>query len=415
MVLVFLGMGSIPLLGETVTLLAYPGRTAQSSFGGLYREFTRQTGIEVKVVTAAATYADYQRKLEVALASGDKSDLFFATNAIDYSKAVYAGNAQALDGLARQEKVDLEAIFGRYLSRIEGRVYGVPSSPTLWAVFYNKRIFDQAGVPYPKGPWTWDQYVAVARRLTDPGRRIYGSYWGNIDAYSYVLANQRGVSGYKADGSSNFDHPAFVESVRFLDRMRQDWKIQPSFSEMEAKRMTFAHFLDGNIGMTFVGTWLLGNLADRVNFPRDWNWGIAQAPVPDEKSRNTIGSVSYIMINSQAKNPFAAFRLAVFIGKNQHRFSKELPALAQFDKNDYLKLFADLAQTPGDATALELYDALVDNGLGFRPEKILGPVAAQYKTVILKETAVTYRGERSPEDTCREIKKQVDQLIRQRK
>ncbi len=42
---------------------------------------------------------------------------------------------------------------------------------------YNRKLFRQAGVPYPKAGWTWDDFVRTARLLTDPRRGTFGTSW----------------------------------------------------------------------------------------------------------------------------------------------------------------------------------------------------------------------------------------------
>jgi len=395
---------------EEVTVLAYNQRDESSLVGALYKDFTKDTGIKVTVLPIPGSTADY--KIDISIASGDTTDILFATNPIDYVKNILNGNVMAIDDLAKSAKLDLDATYGKYINRYKGKVYGVPQSPTYWAVFYNKKIFDDAGIAYPKGYWTWDQYVATAKKLTNPAKRIYGSFMCNFDAYSYMIANQKGVDGYKPDGTSNFDDPAFVESVQFMADLGNKYKVQPSYLEADSKKLPAESFVTGNYAMCFSGTWLFSQLSDTTKYPRDWKWGITQVPVPDAKSKINVGAVSYVMINKNAKNPSAALKLADYIGKNIYKYTNEPPALTKFNKGDYNKLFKDIAvASNGSVTAANIYDAIIDNGLGYRPEKITGSVAAQYKAIILKEVAVTYIGQRSALDTCKEIKKQVDEAI----
>jgi multiple sugar transport system substrate-binding protein len=398
---------------EEVTVLAYNQRDEASLAGQLYKDFTKDTGIKVTVLPIPGSTADYQKKVDISFASGDTTDIFFATNPIDYVKNVINGNALALDDLAKSAKLDLDASYGKYVNRYKGKVYGIPQSPTYWAVFYNKKIFDDAGVPYPKGYWTWDQFLATAKKLTNPSKKIYGVFTPGFDAYSYLLANQKGVDGYKADGSSNFDDPAFIDSVQFLADLGLKHKVMPSYLEADSKKLPAESFVQGNYAMCYTGSWLFSQLSDTAKYPRDWKWGITQIPVPDAKSKNNVGAISYVMINKNAKNAAAALKLADYFGKNIYKYTNEPPAVADFSKDDYNKLFKDIAAASGGSvTASDIYDAVIGNGLGFRPEKITGSVAAQYKAIILKEVAVTYIGQRSAADTCKEIKKQVDEVIK---
>ena len=59
-----------------------------------------------------------------------------------------------------------------------GRQYGYPLSVQIDILIYNKNVFDRFGVPYPRAPWTWEDFIAVAKRVThrtgDPSDSVYG-------------------------------------------------------------------------------------------------------------------------------------------------------------------------------------------------------------------------------------------------
>lgn len=394
---------------KEITIFSYNTRDENSLFGTLYKNFTKDTGIKVNLQTIQGDMTDYEKKIDIALMSGDTTDVFYNTNQITQAKYILNGSLLALDDLAKQEKYDLETKYGKYLYKVDGKTYGIPSSPTYWAVFYNKKIFDDAGVPYPKGYWTWDQYVETAKKLTNPSKKIYGSFMNDFDAYSYMIANQKGVEGYKKDGTSNFDDPAFIESMKFYGELGNTLKVQPSYLEYQSKKIPAESFVNGSYAMCFTGTWLLGNLNDTAKYPRDWKWGVTQVPVPDANSKNNVGAVGYTVVNKNAKNKEAAFKFATYIGENQYKVTNELPALQSFGKDDYLKLFGDIAnKSGGSVTSDDLYSALIDNGLGFRPEKITGSIPAQYKAIIKKDSALYYSGQKSAEEVASMIKKEAD-------
>src|SRR5918994_1824451 len=59
--------------------------------------------------------------------------------------------------------------------------YGVPWSLQSTAVFFNKALFDQAGVQYPTDRWTWDDYLEAAKKLVRPGADDASTIWGAGD------------------------------------------------------------------------------------------------------------------------------------------------------------------------------------------------------------------------------------------
>ena len=48
----------------------------------------------------------------------------------------------------------------------DGKQYLLPKDFSPLAVYYNKKLFDAAGVAYPKDGWTWDEFLDTAQKLT---------------------------------------------------------------------------------------------------------------------------------------------------------------------------------------------------------------------------------------------------------
>jgi ABC-type glycerol-3-phosphate transport system substrate-binding protein len=60
----------------------------------------------------------------------------------------------------------------------QGKQYGIPWGLQSSCIFYNKALFNQAGLPYPPDDWTWEQFLEVARRLTKPAPNEAEAQWG---------------------------------------------------------------------------------------------------------------------------------------------------------------------------------------------------------------------------------------------
>jgi multiple sugar transport system substrate-binding protein len=63
---------------------------------------------------------------------------------------------------------------------IDGKVRAIPALIDSLAVVYNKRLFRQAGIPAPKAGWTWDDYRAIAKQLTNKGKGVFGTGWPGV-------------------------------------------------------------------------------------------------------------------------------------------------------------------------------------------------------------------------------------------
>ena len=59
-------------------------------------------------------------------------------------------------------------------SSMDGKTYGMPAGFTTMVMYYNKDLFDEAGIPYPQDGWTWDEFKDIAAKLSDPENKQYG-------------------------------------------------------------------------------------------------------------------------------------------------------------------------------------------------------------------------------------------------
>lgn len=396
---------------EKVVSIFVDSTMSESSYGEGMRAFEKETGIKVEQNVLAAE--DFQKKLNISLMSGDTTDCFRNDNPIGIDDYARNGISMSLDELAKEYNYDLEATYGKYLMKTDGKIYSIPYLVFFWTVFYNKKLFDEAGVPYPSGKWTWDDYIATAKKLTNPEKKIYGSYMLDYDNYKYLLAGQKMVNAYKEDGTSNYDDQAFKDSLMFFKDLGDVHKVQPSFLEFRTKKLAWDGFMSGKYGMHFISTWYFALLGDSKNYPRDWKFGVAQTPVPaDGQGDTNLGNAGYMLVNKNAAHPRAAFKFVTWVGENMYKYSKNIPPRQDLSVDEWNTFFKDIAdQTGNDVTTEDIYKALIDNGLGFTSEKILGPIASQYSSIIDKEAELYLVGQQSLEDTVKNIKTRADEEI----
>ena len=202
----------------------------------LAADYGAKTGNKLEYVIVPGQAGEIYQKIDISLMSGDTTDLIDANS--NYAQKLQH-NKMALDlrDIIKSSNYDLVKNNGQFLLPSEdGGIYAVPTVATYWAVFYNKSIFKNAGVAYPKRNWTWKDYISIAQKLTDPSKGIFGSYMPVYDNIFYFKARMAGVSGYKKDGSSNYDHPRFKQAMAFYKSLSEKYKIQPSWLEQKVKK-----------------------------------------------------------------------------------------------------------------------------------------------------------------------------------
>ncbi|MDB5052484.1 MAG: hypothetical protein JWM44_534 [Bacilli bacterium] len=406
----------VPKEPVVVKIFAAPSQVNNENVKKMYADFEKKENIKVQMEAVPGEGGDMFQKIDVAMMSGDDTDVIPFPNNIFESKYAMNGFLAPLNDLAKQANYDLTKVYGKYLVNYDTTTYTVPYFTSMWAVYYNKNLFDAAKIPYPKGDWTWDQYVDTAKKLTDASKGIYGSFMMPYDATLYLTANQKKVPAYKPDGTSNFDDPAFKESLKFFYDLGTTWKIQPSWLELKTKKMLPEAFMNGKFGMEFIGSFMLGNYANKTQFPRDFKFGITSTPAAGANGKNNLTTSSFNGINKNSKHPAEAFKLITFIGENYYKYVQNIPALDNLSKDQLTEVYKYLSDSvKGEVTTDELINAFSNNGLGTVSEKITGSVATEFKANLLREAELYYVDKKSLDAAVSDIKKTTDTAIADKK
>ncbi len=204
---------------------------------------------------------------------------------------------------------------------IEGRQYGFPTNPGPWVIFYNKDIFDRCGVPYPKDDWTWDDFVATARRLTT--RNPDGRRNETFGCMGYDLMEaiwQNGGSFYSADGTHcTLGEPAAIEAAQWLMDLQFVHHCAPSPSEEEAMAAAggwgqgiITLFSAQRLGMIRYGRWGL------IVWRKDPKLRIGVAPLPRGKQRATTFVTRISVLNKKSPYVREAFNFIKFLASEEY-------------------------------------------------------------------------------------------------
>jgi multiple sugar transport system substrate-binding protein len=377
-------------------------------------EFEKVTGIKVEMQLVPGTDDDFYDKTDIAVMGGDTTDCIRLTNPLNIAHYVQAGFLMPLDDLLKKAGYDANAVYGKFIKRQNGKILYLPYEQSIHSVYYNKKIFDDAGVPYPKAPWTWDDYVATAKKLTNKEKGIYGSYFVlDWEYYYYMLARQRGVPGYKPDSSSNYDDPAFREALKFMYDLGETYKIQPTFKEYMANKLTWDTWAaTGKYGLICIGSWFTGLLTDPVTYPRDWNWGIVETPSAGPTGKNNLMAGGVWAVLKNAKHPQSAARYVAWVSENSYKFAGGIPARVNLTPAEVESILGSIAsKSGGSVTVAELDAALLRNSLGVQDEKITGPKPKEYTDIINREAQLYMSGEQSIDDALKNIKVKADAIL----
>ena len=358
-------------------------------FNTMNADFEAETGIHVVVQPVPGDEDEYKAKINIDLMGGSTVDVVETLGPKDYSRQVSAGFFMPLNEVVEEAGIDPYSSYGANLPvEDDGNYYALPFKQEMYCVFYNKAIFDEAGVPYPEGPWTWDEYVETAQKLTDKKKGVYGSFMNADLPWMYMPAQQLAVPFYKEDGSCNFDDPVFKEYAEWFKYISNDLGVQPSVAELEAENANWNYYaLEGyRLAMFPQGNWFTRLLNSQEDYPKDWNYGVAPLPSAGEGGNNNLVSLGYVAINKNAAHPEEALTYALWIAENQWKYEGGIPAFATMSEEDQQLAFGSIAEAShGQVTVDDLYQNLINTGLGSVSSDIVGTAAAEYYNIVKEE------------------------------
>lgn len=146
----------------------------------------------------------------------------------------------------------------RAVTQVGNKVIGTPALVDNLAIVYNKLLFKQAGISPPTPSWTWDDFRAAAKKLTNPAAKQYG--WAiPADASEDTVWHweamlwEAGGSILNADNTkAAFNSPAGLEALTMLKNMAVDDK-SVYIDTTNSKYPDL--FNAGKIGMLVTGPW----------------------------------------------------------------------------------------------------------------------------------------------------------------
>jgi multiple sugar transport system substrate-binding protein len=232
--------------------------------------------------------AEYREKVITSIASGSPPDVFLL-DGIDVPAFVRGKVLLDLSRFAPRVGLDLQAYYPNVLAMFSrgDTVYAFPKGFSPLVYFYNKGLFDAAGIPYPRDGWTQEDFLAVAHALTrDTDGDGTPDQWGTaVDRRFFAwqaMVWSAGGDVLRADGraaSGALDSPASLEALTFLTSLATVEGVSPRPNAFRAVSGNETRlFYSGRLALLPSGHWLIPNIRAQlargrlrlgvVSFPR---------------------------------------------------------------------------------------------------------------------------------------------------
>lgn len=298
---------------DTITLNFQMWSDEEELFTELIRLYEAEHP-NVKINMTCTPSNDYGVKLQTVLGGGGDVDMFGISSPPGLAEYVNKGAVRPLDDLIAAAGTDLTGVQSILNSiAIDGKTYGLPYKTSSWFVVYNKDIFDAAGVPYPTGAWTWEEYAEVAAKLTsgEGADKIYGSLnFQPTSMWWRVPGNSMGATNPLNDDELH----AWMQAAEFCKSL-SDAGSQPLYEDMagDAGADYAGNFLQGKYGMFYNGDWVIEMLNTAIrNGDGNVNYDIAPLPHWEGEQAVTPGAAAVLMVTESSKNAEAAYDFIAF-------------------------------------------------------------------------------------------------------
>jgi len=295
--------------------------------------------------------AEYQDKVNIMLSGGDESDIITVKDIPGYSAMLTRNQIIPLNSYIETDGLDLSAYSGAAEElTYEGSIYALPFRSDIWILYYNKDIFDKAGIAYPDNDMTWAEYEDLARKLTSGtgADKVYGAHHHTWRSTVQLATVQDGKNTVIATDYS-FMKPIYDMIVG----MQKDGIIM-DYGSLKAGSIHYSGvFKNEQIAMLPMGSWFIGTMIAAKNAGEaDFNWGVAKFPHPEGVTAGTTaGTLTSLAINANSENKDAAWDFIKFYsgveGAKALAKTGNLPALRT---PEVLDIFASLEGVPAEAT-----------------------------------------------------------------
>lgn len=274
----------------------------------------KNPNVTIEMIDLGST--DYMTVLATELTGNDSNiDIATIKDIPGYSTLVGKNALEPLTTYIDNAKLDLSA-YGGITNQIliNDNLYALPFRSDFWVLYYNKDIFDAAGVAYPTNDMTFEQYDALARSVTDTtfGAQVYGAHyhtWRSAVQLFGILDGKNTIVG----GEYNFLKPYYE-----LILGEQTDLVTQDYATLKTSSLHYSGaFAQGNVAMMNMGTWFISTLINKIStgeYTDISNWGIVKYPHAEGvEPGSTLATITSLAVTTASKQKDAAFDFLAFV------------------------------------------------------------------------------------------------------
>lgn len=354
----------------------------------------------IKIELQVTGWGEYWTMLEAAATGGSLPDIFWMHSNEIYK---YGSNDMLLnlDEYIGRDSIDLtkfpQGLVDIY--NVNESQYAIPKDFDTIGLWYNKTMFDEAGLDYPDETWTWETLREAAEILTDEEKGQYGmsAQLSNQEGY-YNFVYQNGGTILTDERTSGYDLPETIEALEYYFSFVHDGLSPESYTDTDSR----AFLENGIAAMATFGSWQLPAFLDNEYLVENFD----VAPLPSKEGNSTtiyngLGNA----IDANTENPEEAWLFLSYLSSEavQRKASELGIAISAYEGT------AEAWIDSNTEFNLKVYVDMVESGQ-IRPYT--------NETTVWEEKAyellnAAYRGEQSVEEGAKATAEMMNQFISQ--
>ncbi|MBT2659030.1 sugar ABC transporter substrate-binding protein [Bacillus sp. ISL-18] len=358
---------------EMITFMSWAGGGEKASLERAVKKFN-ETHPDIQVKLQTVTNDEYDTKLNALIAAGNPPDAGYVheTNAIEWGEKGILEDLEPY--FAKDSSIKPDDYIGLY--RNLGKTYGIALGQEIILLYYNKELFKEAGITPPSAdpnhPWTWDQFVDAAKKLTvdvkgnhpsdsdfNPDQiKTYGTMIGTnwITLEPLLLSNGGGY--LSRDGKDIlFNKPESLEVFQKVADLSYKYHVAPSPQKASTLPSATVMVQNKQLAMYMNGNW------DNATFGENgYQPGYAAVPI-FKKPANIIFGASTSLF-SKSKHKEAAWEFLRYLANpnsmnSMYADSVWIPPMKSwYSEQDKLKIWTDNKRHSGNYNQVVLPSVL---------------------------------------------------------
>lgn len=293
--------------GQDVTELE-----VRTQIGKMFQEVRPDVSIQIDIISGARP--DSQLTM---IAGGNPPDILYLNDWFQYTFA-HKGLLLDLNDFIQKDNYDFAPFMTEAVeaNQYKGKMVAMPFEVSVSGVVYNKKLFDEANVPYPTADvndksWNWESLIETSKKLTDESKNQYGMAMDAWMIPNWLLCyDQRYISNNKeitTETKAVINSEATAKVYQYWLSLREDHKVSPTAAQSQ-EVSGFDRFMSGKVAMYCYGRWL-----NTFRTITDFEWDVTPLPAPTD---GHPASVLYILnygIYSESKKKDLAWEFLKFL------------------------------------------------------------------------------------------------------